>query len=398
MFAFFPSFSAMRAAAIIACACAIAARALPPDFERVNVASGLDFPLCMRIAPDGRIFLGLRKGDIVVVKDGKLLPKPFAHVPVNPNQRENMVGLALDPDFKATGHVYLLYYADVGGSKRMRISRLAASAADPDVAAPGETVILDSIYQGTYTGGATFFGSDGMLYAATGMGGSQDSTNLQGKLIRINARAWPEIIPPDNPFVGRPKWRPEIWALGFREPFTGAADPVTGRLVVNDVGESAAEEVDWIKKGANYGHPLCEGNCPRPGIESPWLELKAADPQGRYNVVTGGAFYYGGKYPAEYRGAYFFGDWGRQKIHVKKESDSVQVFDSYNLAQYIQFDVGPDGLLYLLDIRTTNNAVIQKLVYKGIVGIAPRRRTLLPIPAEAWLGGYRPDGRRRDHP
>ncbi len=350
-----------------------ALRALPADFERVTVVSGLNFPQCMKFAPDGRLFLGMHgKGEIAIVKEGKLLATPFAKVPININQRENIIGLAVDPEFAKTGHVYLFYYADVGGSKRMRISRFQGSAANPDVSDGTETVILDSIFVGVYTGGATFFGADGMLYAATGHGASQDSTNLEGKLIRIDARHWPDIIPKDNPFVGRPRWRPEIWALGFREPFTGAADPVTGRIVVNDVGESFAEELDLIQKGGNYGFPICEGNCAKPGMANPWQELRAADPLGRYNVVTGGAFYRGGKYPPEYNGAYFFGDHGKQKIHVKRGDDSAQVFDSYNLAQYIQFDVNPvDGLLYMLDIRNTGNSTVQRLDYKGQVGLAP---------------------------
>src|SRR4051794_39643070 len=62
------------------------AAALPTDFDRVTVLSGLNFPQCMRFAPDGRIFLGLHKGDIAIVKNGALLPKPFASVSVNVNQ------------------------------------------------------------------------------------------------------------------------------------------------------------------------------------------------------------------------------------------------------------------------------------------------------------------------
>lgn len=343
--------------------------ALPPDFGRVDVAGNLKFPQSMRIAPDGRIFLGNHAGDVIVVKDGKALATPFVHVKTWTGYRENMTGLALDPDFAGNGYLYLYHYADVDGAKRTRISRFSASKANPDVAEAGsEVVILDSIAMGVYVGGALLFGKDGMLYVASGMGGSQNPATLGGKVLRIDPKSYPRIIPPDNPFVGRPGARGEIWALGFREPFSGAVDPATGDLIINDVGESWADELDLIRKGANYGFEAgCEGACGKAGMENPWVELLLGAPH-RYNCVTGSAFYHGNRYPSEYRGAYFFGDWGKQRVNVRKPDGSLMVFDS-SQTSVIQFDVGPDGYLYMLKLAGETGTV-QKLVYTGPSGIA----------------------------
>ncbi len=98
---------------------------------------------------------------------------------------------------------------------------------------------------------------DGKLYLGLGDGHvygivplpttSQDSTTLLGKIIRIDVDApRPTQIPPDNPFVGRPGWRGEIWQLGLRNPWRWSFDRGTGDLWVGDVGEDLHEEINFL--------------------------------------------------------------------------------------------------------------------------------------------------------
>jgi glucose/arabinose dehydrogenase len=287
-----------------------------------------------------------------------------------------MVGLALDPDFARNGYVYIDHLDSA--TQRCKITRLTASRANPDVMEPGsEVVLLDSITEGGYTGGALTFGKDGMLYIGSAHGRSQDSTVLMGKALRIDPRAFPDVVPPDNPFVGRARVRPEIWAFGFREPFTGTTDTVTGNIVFNDVGGAGFEEVDLIKKGANYGSEGgCEGNCTKPGMENPWINLpqnQSLGPNGAA-VITGGAFYWGKSFPVEYRGAYFYSDWGFQQISYKPLTGPPVLFDKTQ-DQVIQLEVGPvDGALYALKIEGQNppwKGTIQRIRYTGPIQVTP---------------------------
>lgn len=352
---------------------AVQAAALPPDFERKDwVSTGLVSPLAMKWSPDGRLFVLEQAGHVRIIENGVLLPTRFATVKTWTGHRESMLGVAFDPDFAANGYVYL-YYSENGVQKN-RITRLTSSKTDRNVAEPAsEVVLLDQIGTAAYQGGAFFFGKDKMLYAASAHGGSQNLNDLGGKVLRINPATYPNVIPADNPFVGQAGKRAEIWAYGLREPFTGAADTVTGNMVVNDVGDGKAEEINLVKKGANYGYEAgCEGTCAKAGMENPWVEY------GR-NVggcITGAAFYYGKSFPGEYTGSLFYADWGAVWIKRRAADGKVHDFDTGN-GKVIQLDVGPDGALYTLKINGENppwTGAVQRIRYTGTVGVTPHRR------------------------
>src|SRR6185369_13141471 len=115
---------------------------------------------------------------------------------------------------------------------------------------------------GNHNAGAVHFGPDGKLYIATGDGGTatraQDLNDLHGKILRINRDG---TIPSDNPFAGQAGRRPEIWAYGLRNPFTFAFQSGTGRMFINDVGNTTWEEInDGSIPGSNFGWPIHEGH------------------------------------------------------------------------------------------------------------------------------------------
>ena len=247
--------------------------ALPQGFSGETVAEGITGATAMEVAPDGRVFVCEQTGALRVVKDGVLLPDPFVKLEVDSQWERGLIGVALDPDFARNGFVYVNSVSP-RPYPHHRISRFTARG---DVAASGSEVVLfegdDQSKLGGkvpagHQGGAIHFGKDGKLYVALGeqTAGepSQRMDSLLGKLLRLNPDG---SIPEDNPFYrsARGKYR-SIWALGLRNPFSFAVQPGTGRIFINDVGETRWEEVNEGFAGANYGWPAAEGPVDRPAI------------------------------------------------------------------------------------------------------------------------------------
>ncbi|GEM_PF-5101083 len=239
------------------------------------------------------------------------------------NNEEGLLGLAFDPDFRNNGHFYLYYSAD--SPRQNVVSRFSVRADDPNRAdESSEAVLLDLPKPfGNHNGGQLAFGPDGYLYLGPGDGGSggdpfrngQNLGVLLGKILRIDVRGVPAEgyrIPPDNPFVGVPGARGEVWAYGLRNPWRFSFDRATGRMWVGDVGQNAWEEIDLVEKGRNYGWNVMEGahcyspssGCNRDGLELPVTEYSHDDGCS----VTGGYVYRGNGLPS-LQGAYIYGDY-----------------------------------------------------------------------------------------
>jgi glucose/arabinose dehydrogenase len=319
-----------------------------PGFGETLVAGGLDEPTAMEFAPDGRLFVAQKSGRLRVIKNGLLLPTDFVTLSVTSNSERGLLGIAFDPDFATNRFVYV-YYTRTALPIKNRVSRFTASAANPDVAMPGEVILLDDIGSdgGNHNGGAIHFGLDGMLYVAIGDGGaiptnSQSLSTVSGKLLRIDSDG---SIPPDNPFVETEGARGEIWALGLRNPYTFAVDPLTGTIHINDVGQSTWEEVNLVARGANYGWPECEGVCADPEFTNP---IHAYGREvGR--AITGGTFYRGTQFQSQYVGSYFFSDY--LGGWIKWMDQSNQVWGIWNPQNGpVDLKVGPEGALYYLSI------------------------------------------------
>ncbi len=216
---------------------------LPTGFSETMVSSGLSNPTAMDFAPDGRLFVCLKDGQLRVIKNGLLLSTPFVTLTVDSAGERGLLGIAFDPSF-ATNNIVYVYYTVPGSPSHNRLSRFTASG---DVAAGGSEVALlnlDNLSTATnHNGGAIHFGSDGKLYIAVGENAnpanSQTLTNLLGKVLRINSDG---TIPSDNPFFNTPGARKEIWALGLRNPFTFAFQPGTARMFINDVSQPVISE------------------------------------------------------------------------------------------------------------------------------------------------------------
>lgn len=329
------------------------ARAQTPGFEETLVSAGLNAPTAMAFAPDGRLFVAEQSGHLRVIKNGVLLSADFVTLSVASNSERGLLGIAFDPDFASNAFVYV-YYTRSAAPIKNRVSRFTASASNPDVAAAGsELVLLDDIGSdaGNHNGGAIHFGLDGKLYVGVGDGGSnaanaQSLTTLSGKLLRINRDG---SIPADNPFVGVAGARAEIFSLGLRNPYTFAVDPQTGKIHINDVGQSAWEEINLGTSGANHGWPTCEG--PSCGSNPNFVNPVYAYNHSVGQAITGGAFYRKSQFPATYLGSYFFADYLGGWIWRLDTANQVSQFWNPQNGP-VDLKVGPDGALYYLSIFT----------------------------------------------
>jgi glucose/arabinose dehydrogenase len=327
--AFRRTIPALAILAVVA-ACGDSAGPAPADgLGLVPVDSGYDFSLFVTAPPGdrSRLLVVERGGRIRLRKNGVRLDSAFLNLTnlTSPATGEyGVYGLAFHPDY-ATNRRLFVYYADLNGD-----SQLAEYQADPGLdhadPASGQPVLNQTQDPGTVLyGGTVAFGPDGKLYLGLGDGrptGSvaptaQDSGSLLGKILRLDVDgAAPYAIPPDNPYVGRPGWRGEIWQLGFRNPWRWSFDRATGDLWIGDVGEDVWEELDYLPGpvvgGNNFGWPFLEGNqcflppvgCDNTGLIPPVLEYA----HGPSCAITGGHVYRGRKYPA-LRGTYVYGDF-----------------------------------------------------------------------------------------
>jgi glucose/arabinose dehydrogenase len=331
---------------------------LPSGFVESVVAGTLSNPTSMTLAPDGRFFVTEQGGDLEIIKNGQKLGSPFVHVSVNSSGERGLLGVALDPDFATNQFVYV-YYTTSAAPIHNRVSRFTANG---DTAVPGSEQILfelNNLSSATnHNGGALHFGADGKLYVAVGdnanASNAQTLTNLLGKMLRLNKDG---TIPTDNPFFNQATGQNRaIWTLGLRNPFTFAFQPGSGRMFINDVGQSAWEEINDGIAGSNYGWPDTEGETSDQRYRSPLFAYgHNGDPNTTGCAITGGAFYDPAtpQFPADYVGDYFFadfcGDWIRR---YDPATDTAVAFASDDAGGVVDLDVGPDGRLYYLARNT----------------------------------------------
>lgn len=340
-----------------------------PAIQLVKVADGLVDPVHITAPKDGsgRLFVCERPGLVRIVKDGKLLDKPFLDIKdktLSSFLEEGLFCIEFHPKFKENGLFYIAY-SDLWFNGSTMIVQYNVSAKNPDKADPKSARVIMQIDfpYCNHHGGKMAFGPDGYLYIGVGDGGwegdvisaGQDLHTLLGKMLRIDVenstpdRAY--SIPKDNPFLTplqqmtlfgvtekqfsqiHPKARPEIWAYGIRNPWTFSFDRKTGDLFIADIGQNHWEEIDFqpagSKGGENYGWKfMCgshtfpiedEKTNPRIGI-LPIAEFSHVD-QGI--CVIGLGIYRGKAFPS-LDGIYFAADWGTGKVWGLQRDDKAQ--------------------------------------------------------------------------
>lgn len=327
-------------------------------------STGFTEPLDIQNCGDSRLFIVQQNGKIYICNSSGIKnATPFLDISDRVNTVANsqgLLGLAFAPDYSTSGY-FFVNYINTGGNTQ--VSRFKVTA-NPDVAnASSEKFILQIARQFKYhNGGCMRFGEDGYLYIASGDGDnntptpngySQDPQKMLGKMLRIDVRHGnPYKIPKSNPFVNKPGYLPEIWALGLRNPWRWSFDALTHNLIIGDVGQYTWEEIDVqpasSNGGENYGWPCYEGNhpfvttgCkPKKKYALPVSEYKHSASTGDCSI-TGGFVYRGAEYANLY-GKYFYTDYCSGIIRMFDINNPANKQDAYFGDQYSYTSFGED--------------------------------------------------------
>ena len=315
--------------------------------KSVLVEEGWHNPTCITTAPgdESRVFVVEQNtGNIMVVKDGTFLFTPFLSLNglMSIGAERGLLGLAFHPRYAQNGFFYVYYTRtqDYG----IMLVRYRVSPTNPDQADPqSASTILGPLTRPVFSdhnAGCLQFGPDGYLYVSIGDGGHTDNNNpdpncnaqnpgvLFGKILRLDVDGGtPYAIPASNPFVGNPAYRPEIWALGLRNPWRMSFDRVTGDLWIGDVGHENREEINFQPAGIggrNYGWKVMEGTtcfhnqsgCPAtlPPCQDPVFTPPVYEYDHTQGCAVVGGFVYRGCAIPDLRGTYFFSDWCANRI------------------------------------------------------------------------------------
>jgi hypothetical protein len=254
--------------ATAACLAALAP-AIGQAVPRLRQVGSFASPVYVAAAPGDkhRLYVVERGGRVRLVKDGTASAVPFLDISakVDTTGAGGLLSIAFPPDYATSGRFYA-FYTDFNGIRIVEFRR----SSNPDVAdAASERVLLTQAHSFVkdHYAGQLQFDADGLLYAAVGDGGdgggqAQSLDTLWGKILRIQpvAVGAPYSIPADNPFPSA--LRPEIWSYGLRNPWRFSFDRQTGDLVVGDVGQERADEIDFAPRSSGRGAGLNLGwNC-----------------------------------------------------------------------------------------------------------------------------------------
>ena len=317
-------------------------------------------PWGLAFLPDGSMLVTERQGRLRILRNGKLDPTPISGVPeVRAVSFDGLMDVAVHPRFADNKLVYLTYIKPMENNRGTAV--LARGRFDghslQDVK---EIFVAQPNANGTTR---IAFGKDGMLYMSIqGASGNraQDPNDIAGKILRLKDDG---TVPPDNPFVGRAGYRPEVFTLGHRSNVGIEVNPETGAIWTTENGPNGGDEINILIAGRNYGWPVVSYGRNYPG---PWV----SEVQWRASMeqplifwmpsiaASGIVFYTGDRFPA-WKGNVFVGGMrtgevdrtGRiERIVFNEKGDEMRRESLLTELKKRFRDVrqGPDGLLYAL--------------------------------------------------
>lgn len=346
---------------ICSCQAQVSLKDIPLQNEVINytfetVASGINIPWGMTWLPDGSMLVTEKSGILYHIKNGQ--KTEVKNVPVVYNRGQGgLLDIALHPNYEKNGWIYITYASSEGEGEGGNTKLIRAKLENESL------TNIESLYKcgpnttkGQHFGSRIVFDNDGYLYFSAGERGNhfvnpQDITRDNGKIYRLNDDG---SIPKDNPFVGKNGAKEAIFSYGHRNPQGMIKNPVTGAIWAHEHGPQGGDEINIIKKGANYGWPVVtygidyDGTIISPDKEKPGLEkpiyywVPSIAPSGMVFVTSD-------RYP-DWKGNLLVGSLKFQYLELVKLNGN-EVIGRQKIATDIgrvrNVAQGPDGYIYL---------------------------------------------------
>ncbi len=332
------------------------------NFKITEIANGLDHPWSLAFLPKGDYLVTERKGRLLKVnKAGDKVE--ITGVPEVYNYGQGgLLDIVLAPDFETSSMVYFSYAGrdanddDLANTEvaRARLNLVLNRLESLEVIFKAEPKVEGS----NHWGSRLLFAPDGTLYITLGERfdyeeEAQNPANHLGALIRINPDG---TIPDDNPFINNDKKRDEIFSYGHRNPQGMALHPNGNEIWIHEHGPRGGDEINILKKGANYGWPAVtfgisyigleiSDKTTAPGMEDPILQWTPSI------APSGMAFYEGDKFP-NWKGDLFVGALAHKHLR-RLELEGKKVVEQEELLTNLDARIrdvrqGSDGYLYVL--------------------------------------------------
>lgn len=369
-----------------------------------TIVTGLSNPVAFDFSPDGRIFVTQKGGAFGPASDAEI--KVFSSTgtllgtfydltdSVNSDFERGLLGIAIDPDYATTNHIYAYYNHNYNNDERIRVVRFT----DSSNVGINPTIIFDvdvaNNIAGNHVGGNIHFrpSEPGQLYISIGdLAYQSSSTTLNyaqqlsspfGKMLRINKDG---TIPTNNPFyddgnpsTGNCDW---IWSYGHRNSFDFCFNPVTDSMYCSENGAVTWDEVDQVVRGGNYGWNTCEG-FNLTGSTTTLCNLAGAiDPievWGNPLPSVTGILFYSGSVMSEFDNHLLVSDNDNGRIYDLTLGNApvydtlisrVQWIDLTSTGGLTTIRQGSDGCVWAMKGGYTSNGEIYQVCHTNITGV-----------------------------
>jgi len=331
-----------------------------PRLAATVVRSGLAIPWDLAFAPDGRMFVTERVGNILIyasaAPNAPQLANVFPVANINASGESGLMGIELDPSFATNNLLYVCVSVNDGGQWLNQVLRYRMNGNAPVF--DGYVIRSGMRANSNHDGCRIRFGPDGKLWVTMGDAGNtanaQNPNVLNGKVLRVNGDG---SIPGDNPIMPGAAARTVVYTMGNRNPQGLTFEPGTGRPIEVEHGDDTDDEINILRAGGNYGYPVCRGPCGDPRFVDPaWTS-------GNVTLATSGADFARGVQWGAYDGSLFVAQLKESDLRRFTIAGAVatqrDIFFNGTYGRIRTVRLAPDGSLYLTTSNGSGDRVIR---------------------------------------